>query len=103
MINYIILTVAVFNIILSIIIIILSSVRKKKSDGSTYLDRNYPGIYSGIIILIFSVCFLVLLLIGKIPIEDYSNIIFWFIGGIFLINCIVLLIVFVNINLFYLF
>jgi len=98
MINYIILTVAVFNIILSIIIIILSSVRKKKNDGSTYLDRNYPGIYSGIIILMFSVCFLVLLLIGKIPIEDYSNIIFWFIGGIFLINGIVLIIGFVNIN-----
>jgi hypothetical protein len=98
MINYIILTVAVFNIILSIIIIILSSVRKKKSDGSTYLDRNYPGIYSGIIILMFSVCFLVLLLIGKIPIEDYSNIVFWFIGGIFLINGIVLIIGFVNIN-----
>ena len=98
MINYILLTVAVFNIILSIIIIILSSVRKKKSDGSTYLDRNYPGIYSGIIILIFSVCFLVLLLIGKIPIEEYNDIVFWFIGGLFLINAIVLIIGFVNIN-----
>ena len=57
MINNILLIVAVFNIILSIIIIILSSIRRKKKDGSAYLDRNYPGIYSGIIIMIFSVCF----------------------------------------------
>lgn len=98
MINYIILTIAVFNIILSIIIIILSTVRKKKSDGSTYLDRNYPGIYSGIIILIFSVCFLLLLIIGKIPIEDYNDIVFWFIGGLFVISGIVLIFGFININ-----
>jgi len=98
MINYILLTVAVFNIILSIIIIILSSVHKKKSDGSTYLDRNYPGIYSGIIIMVFSFCFLLLLLIGKIQIEDYNNIIIWFIGGLFFISGVVLIIGFININ-----
>jgi uncharacterized membrane protein YidH (DUF202 family) len=69
MINNILLIIAIFNIILSIIIIILSSIRRKKKDGSTYLDRNHAGIYSGIIIMIFSVCFLLLLLIGKISIE----------------------------------
>ena len=98
MINYILLTVAVFNIILSIIIIILSTIRKKKSDGSTYLDRNYGGIYSGIIILTFSVCFILLLVIGKIPIQDYNEIAFWGIGGLFFICGIVLIIGFVNIN-----
>jgi hypothetical protein len=98
MINYILLTVAVFNIILSIIIIILSTVRKRKSDGSTYLDRNYPGIYSGIIIMIFSVSFLLLMLLGKIPIEDFNDIAFWGIGGIFFVCGVVLLIGFININ-----
>ena len=98
MINNILLVIAIFNIILSIIIIILSSIRRKKKDGSTYLDRNHAGIYSGIIIMIFSVCFLLLLLIGKISIEYYSQIAFWGIGGMFFICGIVLLIGFININ-----
>jgi len=98
MINYILLTVAVFNIILSIIIIILSSVRKKKSDGSTYLERNYGGIYSGLIIMIFSFCFLLLMLLGKIDIRDYNDIAFWGIGGMFFVCGIVIIIGFVNIN-----
>jgi len=98
MINNILLVIAIFNIILSIIIIILSSIRRKKKDGSTYLDRNHAGIYSGIIIMIFSVCFLLLLLIGKISIEYYSDIAFWGIGGMFFICGIVLLIGFININ-----
>lgn len=98
MINNILLVIAIFNIILSIIIIILSSIRRRKKDGSTYLDRNHAGIYSGIIIMIFSVCFLLLLLIGKISIEYYSQIAFWGIGGMFFICGIVLLIGFININ-----
>jgi len=98
MINNILLIVAIFNIILSIIIIILSSIRRKKKDGSTYLDRNHAGIYSGIIIMIFSVGFLLLLLIGHISIEYYSHIAFWGIGGMFFICGIVLLIGFININ-----
>jgi hypothetical protein len=98
MINNILLVIAIFNIILSIIIIILSSIRRKKKDGSTYLDRNHAGIYSGIIIMIFSVGFLLLLLIGKISIEYYSQIAFWGIGGMFFICGIVLLIGFININ-----
>jgi|LauGreDrversion4_2_1035121.scaffolds.fasta_scaffold04378_4 hypothetical protein len=98
MINNILLIVAVFNIILSVIIIILSTVRRKVKDGSTYLDRNYPGIYSGLIIMIFSVCFLVLLLIGHISIEDYHDIAFWGIGGMFFICGVVLILGFVNIN-----
>ena len=98
MINNILLIVAVFNIILSIIIIILSTVRKRKHDGSTHLERNLPGIYSGIIIMIFSVCFLVLLLIGKISIEDYNDIAFWGIGGMFFVCGVVLILGFVNIN-----
>ena len=98
MINNILLIVAVFNIILSIIVIILSTVRKRKRDGSTHLERNLPGIYSGIIIMIFSVCFLVLLLIGKISVEDYSDIAFWGIGGMFFVCGIVLILGFVNIN-----
>jgi hypothetical protein len=98
MINNILLIFAIFNIILSIIIIILSSIRRKKKDGSTYLDRNHAGIYSGIIIMIFSVCFLLLLLIGKISIEYYSQIAFWGIGGMFFICGVVLLIGFININ-----
>lgn len=98
MINYILLIVAVFNIILSIIIIILSTVRKKKSDGSTYLERNHGGIYSGIIIMIFSFCFLLLMLIGKIEIGDYNDIAFWGIGGMFFICGIVIIIGFININ-----
>lgn len=98
MINNILLIVAVFNIILSIIIIILSTVRRKAKDGSTYLDRNLPGIYSGIIIMIFSVCFLLLLLIGKISIEDYNDIAFWGIGGIFFVCGVVLILGFVNIH-----
>ena len=98
MINYILLIVAVFNIILSIIIIILSTVRKKKSDGSTYLERNHGGIYSGIIIMIFSFCFLLLMLIGKIEIRDYNDIAFWGIGGMFFICGIVIIIGFININ-----
>jgi hypothetical protein len=98
MINYILLTVAVFNIILSIIIIILSSVRKKKSDGSSYLERNYGGIYSGLIIMIFSFCFLLLMLLGKIEIGDYNDIAFWGIGGMFFICGIVIIIGFININ-----
>lgn len=98
MINNIVLIVAVFNIILSIIIIILSSVIKKKKDGSTHLERNLPGIYSGIIIMIFSVCFLVLLLIGKISVEDYSDIAFWGIGGMFFVCGVVLILGFININ-----
>ena len=98
MINNILLIVAVFNIILSIIIIILSTVRKRKSDGSTYLDRNLPGIYSGIIIMIFSVCILLLLLIGKVSVEDYSDIAFWGIGGMFFVCGVVLVIGFININ-----
>ena len=98
MINNILLIVAVFNIILSIIIIILSTVRKRKSDGSTYLDRNLPGIYSGIIIMIFSVCFLLLMLLGKISIEDYNDIAFWGIGGMFFVCGVVLLLGFININ-----
>ena len=98
MINNILLVIAIFNIILSIIIIILSSIRRKKKDGSTYLDRNHAGIYSGIIIMIFSVCFLLLLLIGHISIEYYSQIAFWGIGGMFFICGIVLLIGFININ-----
>jgi hypothetical protein len=98
MINYILLTVAVFNIILSIIIIILSSVRKKKSDGSSYLERNYGGIYSGLIIMIFSFCFLLLMLLGKIEIGDYNNIAFWGIGGMFFVCGIVIIIGFININ-----
>ena len=98
MINNILLVIAVFNIILSIIIIILSSIRRKKKDGSTYLDRNHAGIYSGIIIMIFSVSFLLLLLIGHISIEYYSQIAFWGIGGMFFICGIVLLIGFININ-----
>ena len=98
MINNILLIIAFFNIILSIIILILSSIRRKKKDGSTYLDRNHAGIYSGIIIMIFSVVFLLLLLIGKISIEYYSDIAFWGIGGMFFICGIVLLIGFININ-----
>ena len=98
MINNILLIVAVFNIILSIIVIILSTVRKRKRDGSTHLERNLPGIYSGIIIMIFSVCFLVLLLIGKISIEDYNDIAFWGIGGMFFVCGVVLILGFVNIN-----
>jgi hypothetical protein len=98
MINNILLIVAVFNIILSIIIIILSTVRKRKHDGSTHLERNLPGIYSGIIIMIFSVCFLVLLLIGKISVEDYNDIAFWGIGGMFFVCGVVLILGFVNIN-----
>jgi len=98
MINNILLVIAIFNIILSIIIIILSSIRRKKKDGSTYLDRNHAGIYSGIIIMIFSVCFLLLLLIGHISIEYYTDIAFWGIGGMFFICGIVLLIGFININ-----
>lgn len=98
MINNILLIIAIFNIILSIIIIILSSIRRKKKDGSTYLDRNHAGIYSGIIIMIFSVGFLLLLLIGHISIEYYSQIAFWGIGGMFFICGIVLLIGFININ-----
>jgi len=98
MINNILLIVAIFNIILSIIIIILSSIRRKKKDGSTYLDRNHAGIYSGIIIMIFSVCFLLLLLIGHISIDDYNDIAFWGIGGMFFICGVVLLIGFININ-----
>jgi len=98
MINYILLTVAVFNIILSIIIIVLSTVRKKKSDGSTYLERNHGGIYSGIIIMIFSFCFLLLMLLGKIEIGDYNDIAFWGIGGMFFICGIVIIIGFININ-----
>lgn len=98
MINYILLTVAVFNIILSIIIIILSTVRKKKSDGSTYLERNHGGIYSGLIIMIFSFCFLLLMLLGKIEIGDYNDIAFWGIGGMFFICGIVIIIGFININ-----
>jgi len=98
MINNILLIVAVFNIILSIIVIILSTVRKRKRDGSTHLERNLPGIYSGIIIMIFSVCFLVLLLIGKISVEDYSDIAFWGIGGMFFVCGVVLILGFVNIN-----
>lgn len=98
MINNILLVIAIFNIILSIIIIILSSIRRKKKDGSTYLDRNHAGIYSGIIIMIFSVGFLLLLLIGHISIEYYSQIAFWGIGGMFFICGIVLLIGFININ-----
>ena len=98
MINNILLIVAVFNIILSIIVIILSTVRKRKHDGSTHLERNLPGIYSGIIIMIFSVCFLVLLLIGKISIEDYNDIAFWGIGGMFFVCGVVLILGFVNIN-----
>jgi hypothetical protein len=98
MINNILLIVAVFNIILSIIIIILSTVRKKNSDGSTYLERNHGGIYSGIIIMIFSFCFLLLLLLGKISIEDYNDIAFWGIGGMFFVCGIVLIIGFININ-----
>ena len=98
MINNILLIVAVFNIILSIIVIILSTVRKRKRDGSTHLERNLPGIYSGIIIMIFSVCFLVLLLIGKISVEDYNDIAFWGIGGMFFVCGVVLILGFVNIN-----
>jgi hypothetical protein len=98
MINNILLIVAVFNIILSIIIIILSTVRKRKSDGSIYLERNHPGIYSGIIIMIFSFSFLLLLLLGKISVEDYSDIAFWGIGGMFFVCGVVLLIGFININ-----
>jgi hypothetical protein len=98
MINNILLIVAVFNIILSIIIIILSTVRRKAKDGSTYLDRNLPGIYSGIIIMIFSVCFLLLLLLGRISIEDYHDIAFWGIGGMFFVCGVVLILGFVNIN-----
>jgi hypothetical protein len=98
MINNILLIVAVFNIILSIIIIILSSIRRKKKDGSAYLDRNYPGIYSGIIIMIFSVCFLLLLLLGKISVQDYNDIAFWGIGGMFFVCGVVLILGFVNIN-----
>ncbi len=98
MINNIILVVAVFNVILSIIIIILSTVRRKTIDGSTHLDRNLPGIYSGIIIMIFSVCFLLLLLLGKISIQDYNDIAFWGIGGMFFVCGVVLLLGFININ-----
>lgn len=98
MINNILLIVAIFNIILSIIVIILSTIFKRKSDGSTHLERNLPGIYSGIIVMIFSVCFLVLLLIGHISIEDYNDIAFWGIGGMFFVCGVVLLIGFVNIN-----
>jgi hypothetical protein len=98
MINNILLIVAVFNIILSIIIIILSTVRRKAKDGSTYLDRNLPGIYSGIIIMIFSVCFLLLLLLGRISIEDYHDIALWGIGGMFFVCGVVLILGFVNIN-----
>lgn len=98
MINNILLIVAVFNIILSIIIIILSTVRRKAKNGSTYLDRNLPGIYSGLIIMIFSVCFLLLLLLGHISIEDYHDIAFWGIGGMFFVCGVVLILGFVNIN-----
>jgi hypothetical protein len=98
MINNILLIVAIFNIILSIIIIVLSTVRKKKSDGSTYLERNHGGIYSGIIIMVFSFIFLLLLLLGKISIEDYNDIAFWGIGGMFCVCGIVLIIGFININ-----
>jgi len=98
MINNILLILAVFNIILSVIIIILSTIKRKKKDGSTHLERNLPGIYSGIIIMIFSVCILLLLLIGKISIEDYNNIAFWGIGGMFFICGVVLILGFINIH-----
>jgi hypothetical protein len=95
----IVLVVLCFIIMFSIIIIAISSNNdflKINSDGTTYLTKNYPGIYSGIIIMIFSFSCLLLLLVGNISIEEYGTIIFWIIGSLFLIAGTVLIIGFIK-------
>ena len=95
----IVLVVLGFIIIFSIIIVATSSnsdFLKTSSDGTTYLDKNYPGIYSGIIIMIFSFSCLLLLLVGNISLEQYGTIVFLIIGGLFLISGTVLVIGFIN-------
>jgi len=85
-------------IILSGIIVGISSkanIPKKTKYGIEYV-KNYPGLYSGLVILILSSFCLLMALAGKKVIEEFSGIYFWIIGGFFLFSGIILLIAFVQ-------